>query len=259
MDAFHSLWTKPSDNEPEEYVLLTMLLSALMWRKKNGRITMVTDTYGARLLEKYGISHAWDDVVTALDNIPSHVNPTVFWAAGKIYALSHFEAPVVSIDTDFIVWESLNLERSKSDITVIHRETLNPSVYPDSVDFVSFDDGFDWTVLPANTAFVYFGNNSLASEYIKYADCFMSTYKGGGTLCPMVFAEQRLLAMLTKKMKLRMNSFSSLEKLMGGEDERFTHLWGYKKNLAENPDEKERLVERLHSRIKKEFPEFEWK
>jgi len=231
MNAFHSLWSKPQNGEPEEYVLLTMVLSALMWRKHNGRITMVTDSAGAELLEKHNVSHAWDEIVTDLDNIPEYVNPTVFWAAGKIYALSRFDSPVVSIDTDFIVWKNLGLEHTKSDITVIHRETLNPAVYPDSRDFVTFDDGFDWTVLPANTAFVYFGNNKLASEYVKYADCFMSTYHGGGTLCPMVFAEQRLLAMLSKKMKLRMNSFSSLEKLMGGKDERFTHLWGYKNTL----------------------------
>ncbi|MBP3360317.1 MAG: hypothetical protein J6N52_05650 [Clostridia bacterium] len=256
MNAFHSLWTKPAHGKsPEEFEILTMVLSALKWREKNGKITMVTDSDGARLLEQRGLCTVWDDIKTTLDDIPDYADPDRFWAAGKIYALRGFDAPVVSIDTDFIVWEPLELEKTTSGLIVIHRETLRPEVYPNTAEYADYDDGFSWTVLPANTAFVYFGRNDLISLYTAYADGFIKTCRSGGRLCPMVFAEQRLLSMTAHKMGIKIDSFSSLESLMNGKDNRFTHLWGYKRTLRSCGEEKSGMEARLRSRIMKDFPQ----
>ena len=76
-------------------------------------------------------------------------------------------------------------------------------------------------------------------------------------LKPMVFAEQRLLSMVADKMKIRLDVFSSLEKLSVGEDERFTHLWGFKDKLRENPILKTEFEQKLKNRIIKDFPYME--
>lgn len=258
MIAFHSFWTKPlAEVKLEDYQIMTMVLSALKWREKNGEITLVTDTCGAQYIKDKHLENVWDKIITDLDNIPAEINPETFWAAGKIYALRSFKAPVVSMDTDFIVWESMELFKAKSKLCAIHRETLNPSVYPTTTEFTDFDDGFSWDVLPANTAFVYFGDEGLKEKYVEYAHNYMTATASTDCLKPMVFAEQRLLSMVADKMKIRLDVFSSLEKLSVGEDERFTHLWGFKDKLRENPILKTEFEQKLKNRIIKDFPYME--
>ena len=63
MEAFHSLWTKPrKDYGIEEYELLTLALSALKWREKNGNITLVTDTPGLEFFKASGFLPCWTKV-----------------------------------------------------------------------------------------------------------------------------------------------------------------------------------------------------
>ena len=256
MKAFHSLWTKPRlGSVLEDYELLTLALSALKWREKNGDITLVTDTPGLEYIKASGFLPCWTEVLTALDEIPCEINPLRFWAAGKIYALSCFNAPIVSIDNDFIVWESLELEKVSSKLCAIHSETLSPEIYPDSKEFTVFDDGFNWEVLPLNAALLYFGDESLRLEYIKNATSFMLSCTTGDNLKPMVFAEQRLLAMTARKLGITPSVFSSLERLSLGTDERFTHLWGFKRQLRESEGMRQEFCKRLRERLIKDFSE----
>lgn len=250
MNAFHTLWTKPKGiDKIEEFEFLTMVLSALKWRQNNGEIYLVTDTPGAEMVKKCGAENVWSKIFTSLDAMPPEIYPKTFWAAGKIYALKNFKAPVVSIDTDFIVWEPLELEKIKSKLCVIHTEELNPYVYP-NVDFLfKYDKDYDWSVKPANTAFVYYNNEELKEIYMTQSLEIMSTLKSDDTLVPMVFAEQRLLSMISKKMGIRLDTFSTLEALQKG-DKRFTHLWGYKRKLKNNPAMKEEFTKRLKDKIK---------
>ena len=256
MKAFHSLWTLPrGGRELEDYELLTLALSALKWREKNGDITLVTDTPGLEFIKASGFLPCWTEAYSALDEIPEDIDPVRFWAAGKIYALGCFNAPVVSIDTDFIVWEELELEKTTSKLCAVHSETLTPEVYPDSPEFTVFDDGFNWEVLPLNAAFLYFGDEELRRQYVKYATSFMLSCKTGDTLKPMVFAEQRLLAMTAHKLGITPGVFSSLEKLSVGADERFTHLWGFKSRLRESEAVRNDFLQRLRTRLVRDFSE----
>lgn len=259
MNAVHTLWNLPDGfDKDEEYIRLTMILSALMWRKYNGEITLVTDSAGKDYIYSEGLETVWNSITTELDDIPPDVNPQVFWAAGKIYGIKNKKTPFVSMDTDFIVWEPLELEKMKSELCVIHRESLISSVYPDTLPYTSFDDGFSWKTLPSNTAFFYVNNNVFLNDYVKYADKFMRSCVETDCLQPMVFAEQRLFSMIAEKHNIHISSFSSVEKLMGMEDKRFTHLWGYKSHLRNNPDEKSKLVTRLKNRIISEFPDYKF-
>ena len=253
MKAFHTLWTKPRGTEKiEEFEFLTMILSALKWRQKNGEIFLVTDENGKKFIKDKGAENIWDGIITALDNMPDSINPKTFWAAGKIFALDSFKAPVVSIDNDFIVWENLYLDKNISKLSVIHKEELNPYVYPNKDFLREFDRGYDWSVKPSNTAFVYYGDEELKENYKNLSLEVMTTLKSDDTLVPMVFAEQRLLSMVANKMGIRVDTFSTLKNLQKM-DRRFTHLWGYKQKLKNNSPMKEEFTKRLQNKIKTEF------
>lgn len=135
MKAFHSFWSKPNiiRNQGEvifpDFDLLTAILSALEWRRHNGTIKMITDSTGAAYFEELGLSSIWDEIDTTLDNVPDSVDPFLFWAAGKLYALQSMETPCIMIDTDMIIWKELP-SLDDYDVVAAHTEDLNPYVYP---------------------------------------------------------------------------------------------------------------------------------
>lgn len=116
MQAFVSNWTRPyavrcpgRPYQMTDFDLLTTVLSALVWRRENGSIRMITDDTGAQYYRSLGLTDLWDGgIFTYLNDIPSAIDPCTFWAAGKLYALAATPAPCVMLDTDFIVWHSLS-------------------------------------------------------------------------------------------------------------------------------------------------------
>lgn len=255
MKAIQALKAGPNGKKTEDYLLYTMVLSALMWRRYNGEIKLVTDTSGKKFLTESGAAGAWDEISTLLDDIPSYVDRSVFWAAGKIFALKNEKAPIAVIDTDFIVWKPIKINNTNG-IYVIHKENLSDSVYPNAEPYISFDDGFSWSVPPSNAAFYYIGRDDFLKRYTDYAMRFMRLCTEKDTLCPMVFAEQRLFSMTAEKMNIPIDCFSSQAELESAANDTFTHLWGYKSTLEKNEAEKEKFTQKLIQKLKKEFPDF---
>lgn len=262
MNGIHINWTKPflnKTNAPycvEDFELLTTILSALKWREKNGSITMITDSVGEEFYKSIGITGIWDKVENILDDVD--VNPDVFWAAGKIFALSRQNAPVAMIDTDFIVWETIN-PIELSDVTVIHFEDLYPDVYPPKDYFhmrdYGFDDDYDWYLKACNTAFCIIKNEELLKYYTKKSIEFMRhSDEENDRLKYMVFAEQRLLPMCAEKLNMSVGAFSDLGKLFSDGETRFTHTWGMKQQMRDNGALRYDFCRRCINRIVHEYP-----
>lgn len=266
MNAIHSLWTKPfyanggKKFELDDFDILTAVLSALTWQSKNGKIKMVTDTCGYEYLAELGLLGIWNEIEVSLDEIK--VNPHMFWAAGKMYALALQKAPCVMIDTDFIVWNMLDFSQIKEDIAVIHTEELYTDVYPNIEHFnmksgYEFDSEYDWTEKACNTAFLYIKDERFLKYYTDSAIEFMKNAADcDDTLTYMVFAEQRLLPMCAKKTDKNIFVFSTLEKLFENGDNYFTHTWGFKQQMRENPDVRYDFCRRCAQRIKKDYPQY---
>ena len=73
-------------------------------------------------------------------------------------------------------------------------------------------------------------------------------------LCPMVFAEQRILPMCAAERGLSVYAFCpSMEGLR--EQDMFTHIWGHKNVFKFNMDERRGFVRRCMLRLKRGFPE----
>ena len=261
MQGFHTLRMRDGQVQNlQDFELMTMILSALSWRKHNGKIDLVTDAVGKEYIEKLGIGFVWDE--------------NTFWAAGKLVALGMYQSPCAVIDLDFIVWKQLNFSDFDNayDVVTIHDEKVNNDVYPQK-DFFAFKEGSswqkwvqepDWRVPALNTAFAYFSNEQLRYDYCQKALSFMVHISPNnllnklgiwGGLPYMVFAEQRLLAMLARKHGMKAGTFSSMDALLNGKQDSFTHLWGHKQVLKDNAEEAVVFFHRCAVRIRADYHE----
>jgi hypothetical protein len=267
MNAFHTFWSRPFlMNHPgqplalTDYDLFCMILSALQWRRENGSIRLITDRMGERYFCSYDLDFLWNDGIdAALDSIPYRIDPSTFWAVGKLYALRTMRAPCVMLDTDFIVWENLSKTLAHSALTVIHREELNLDIYPDPQRFLcaeGYQYPSEWNFsLPAcNTAFCYIGSEKLRKSYVQQALEFVDAVRDRHPLYYMVFAEQRLLSMCAEQNGYPIDSLSALPALFSKQTQ-FTHLWGYKQILQQNAAERHSFCLRCAQRIAKDFPD----
>lgn len=266
MQAFVSNWTRPyavrcpdRPYQMTDFDLLTTVLSTLVWRRENGSIRMITDDTGAQYYRSLGLTDLWDGgIFTYLNDIPSTIDPCTFWAAGKLYALAATPAPCVMLDTDFIVWHSLS-EHWHRPLAVIHREALNPAIYPAPSAFVlapsyHFPTNWNWHEPACNTALTYFGNDTLRKTYVGQAMDFMQAARGRDGLIYMVFAEQRLLAMCAQACGVPIHAFSTEQDLFQGNQRDFTHIWGFKQAMQEQPVLHELFCQKCAARIRKDFP-----
>ena len=266
MQAFVSNWTRPyavrcpdRPYQMTDFDLLTTVLSALVWRRENGSIRMITDDTGAQYYRSLGLTDLWDGgIFTYLNDIPSTIDPCTFWAAGKLYALAATPAPCVMLDTDFIVWHSLS-EHWHRPLAVIHREALTPAIYPAPSAFVlapsyHFPTNWNWHEPACNTALTYFGNDTLRKTYVGQAMDFMQAARGRDGLIYMVFAEQRLLAMCAQACGVPIHAFSTEQDLFQGNQRDFTHIWGFKQAMQEQPVLHELFCQKCAARIRKDFP-----
>lgn len=267
MHAFHSNWTRPffvrrtGSYFIEDFELLTTILSALKWQEVGGDIQMVTDSIGATYYKHLGIEKIWnlgidDSLEQKMDKI---LNPSTFWAAGKIYALEKQSGPCVMLDTDFIVWENLEEMLCKHDLAVIHREPLQEDVYPPKeklkmLKSYHYPEEWDWSLEACNTAFAFFKEDTLRAHYVKESIRFMKGVEGEEPLIYMVFAEQRLLAMCAAEKGIDILALSNTDELFHSKQTLFTHVWGYKKHIQSNKKAREQFCGRCIKRIKKDFP-----
>ena len=263
MQAIHSTWSKPRIYSSggfyiEDFDILTTILSALKWREKNGKIKMATDSVGLHFYASRGMTGIWDEITNELDEIPSAIDPEVFWAAGKIYSIP--EVPAAVIDTDFILWDSIAFDVLGA-LTVIHREELSQPIYPDINVFhmkpgYIFDPDLDWRERPINAAFYVIKDETLRRGFISAAKEFMENAAGDDRLIYMVFAEQRLMAMTAKRLGIAVDEFSTMERLFRNGDRSFTHIWGMKQQMRENAGMRRAFCERCIARILADFPEY---
>jgi hypothetical protein len=243
----------------QDYEVLTMMLSALMWRKYNGDMKLLADRAAIDFVEKCGISHIWNLGIEEFD-VSGQVPEKVFWAAGKMYALQKMNMPAVMVDLDLIIWKDIRGMLEGTDICAIHREGIYEDTYPGKEFFnmkqsYEFDSEWSWNELPVNTCMLYIRDNDFKNYYTASSIEFMENcLETEENLCHMVFAEQRLLAMCAQKKHQNISSFFPGSTDIGNQDI-FTHLWGYKNILKFNYEERVAFNRKMCHRIIEEFPE----
>ena len=267
MEAFHSFWSEPNRcrNNGQirfpDYEQLTAILSASEWQRHSGKIRMITDTEGAQFFQTIGLSNFWNEIDVSLDHLKDTVDPFLFWAAGKLYALQQMQAPCVMLDTDLILWENVEEFLKETDLTAAHPEPLNPEVYPDRSVFhlkqgYQFPEEWDFTLEAANTAFLFIRDQEFLNYYTGEAIRFFQNVEIGdlNPVTAMCFAEQRVLPMCAKARGRRM---SFLMDLYGVDEQEFvTHTWGFKQILEEHSEAREEFCMRCVRRLMLDYPEY---
>ena len=264
MDAFHISSFAPAKTKGktevkvEDFDLYCTALSALSWRKLNGKITMCCDSVFAEYYEKIGFLPLWDEVLVNVSDDLEGINPAMFWAGGKLLALREMNAPCVMLDTDFIVWRTLDFG---GEIIAAHREEISDDIYP-PLDFFAVKNhvipDFSETVLPLNTAFLYVPDNDFKNFYTSQAIAFMkSAVDCDDYLNYMVFAEQRMLAMCADYTQTPVKTLLDKDSLHFPQSD-FTHLWGAKQVMRDTPELRADFVEKCKARINRDFPEYSY-
>ena len=271
MTAIYSLSTLPhysrnthtSDFKLDKFELYTAAISSLVCRRNGVTTHMHCDTGGEAYFRRIGLAALWDNLTITIPDDLDGIDPLMFWAAGKLFALRETSAPLMMLDTDFIAWELPSTENA--DVIAAHREDLAPHIYPDISSF-NMNEGYafpnyDYHTLrtfPLNTAFLYIRDEAFKQRYVAKSLEFMkAAQRGGNTLTYMVYAEQRLLALMCESVKIRVGTLLEYGKPFH-EQNKYTHTWGAKRVMRENPRELERFCEKCRVRIRNDFPEWEY-
>ncbi|MBP5455188.1 MAG: hypothetical protein J6Y37_01665 [Paludibacteraceae bacterium] len=267
--AIHVNWTKPYvaknglvDYRVDAFEVLTTILSAIMWKKLNGSIKLYTDRMGYAFYESLNILDVWDGGVDTetLESIPSSIDPEIYWAAAKIFAIRKEDAPLVMMDTDLMVWKSLD-ELADCHLAAFHRESLLTDCYIPyeclkKRSGYRIDKDWSWSVEPCNTALAYFNHRDFKNYYTQSAIDFMldNNERPQELVSQMVFAEQRIFSMCAEKMGIAVHTF--LDKPYNGETMDFTHIWGAKSLARTDGDFNGHLCESLINAILRESPSY---
>jgi len=267
MRVIYSLSTYPQcaktrkNYSMEKCELWTAVISSLTRRRGGDKTVIYCDNHGSEYIRKIGLENIWDRVITAIpDGFEGGIDPAMFWAAGKLFALRAETAPLLMLDTDFIAWK---LPVFGDKIIAAHREELSPNIYP-PIEYFKMKEGYvfnkeyNYSAKPLNTAFLYLPGDDFKNYYANTAMEFMKAAKSvNDPLCYMVYAEQRLLAMCAEYKNKPVETLLEQDKLFF-KQENYTHLWGAKRVIRENPQEYARFRDRCAGRIKKDFPDYEY-
>lgn len=242
----------------EDFDLWCTVLSALCWRRFNGEITLCADSVCADYYRGMGLSDIWNGINVCIADDLEGIDPLMFWAGGKLLALRSVGAPVVMIDTDFIVWKKLEFGR---EIIAAHRENISDGIYPPLSFFRTKNHiipPFSEEVLPLNTAFFYVPDNDFKEFYTSQAIAFMkSSEHTADFLKYMVFAEQRLAAMCAEYTNTPVKTLLDKDELFRPQSD-FTHLWGAKQAMRDNPGWRRDFIEKCRSRLFSDFKEYSY-
>ncbi len=240
----------------EDFDLYCTALSALQWRKNGGKITMCCDSKYAEYYHKIGFTDVWDEIRVCIADDLEGINPLMFWAGAKLLALREVSAPVAMIDTDFIVWKNPEFG---AEIIAAHREDISDGIYPPLSFFKTRGHvipPFSETVLPLNTAFLYLPDNDIKEFYTSQAIAFMKSAEDTDDFLKyMVFAEQRMIAMCAEYTGTPVKTLLDKDALFRPQND-FTHLWGAKQAMRDNPALREDFTAKCRKRLNSDFPKY---
>jgi hypothetical protein len=239
--------------------LLTMVLSALQWRKFGG-IQLYTDAVGKEFVERRKFSHLYDKIVM-LPNLP-RINHQVFWDIYKLVALEMNGGEAIICDLDLVLFNRKRFERGC--VYFGHTEPITMQPYPSNRDHFErfgFSYGWDWSAPAVNTCYIEFPEHCgcFSSTWVKLALGFAEIYsdhlaREGGNVGwqfePALFASQRVLGMLLASVKAHGNYLFNLGELPHHDFNPYAfHLWGRKEIYRTCVEPRAQMLNWLRAKI----------
>jgi hypothetical protein len=217
-----------------------------------------------------GLCNCFDEIHSVLPDNPPF-NPSIFWAAGKFYAMRDMKENFLMIDLDAEIRFKLDLSESDlfcSHVEDIYAEDLNfypPPEYLDVSGFLRHEYSIEWDTKAYNTSILYFKDLRIAHEYSNKALEFIESIS---TINPafekgyILLVEQRFLYEFAKSKNLITETLISglykpgdIEKkipstfLNSNVEEvgrkGFFHVWGFKNQIHGTEDAEKSLFGQL--------------
>ncbi len=239
------LWNNPGESYSLHEVDMVMAeMSALFWKRFNGPIKMITDRTGYEYLINTPLADVYDEILPVLDIRCCGIDPTKYWAAAKIQAMSRLPLPCTIIDMDMLVLKPLDLSGEK--LVCACHEFVDDAVYP-PLSFFNMRQGYsfpqEWSeeALPLNTAFLYINDEKLRDNYTREAFRFMLNERETPdywSTC-MVTAEQHIIGMCAEAMGI----YGKVLWETKPEHELVTHFWSAKGQIRYDDETREYFLE----------------
>lgn len=214
LKGVHVWWTKPAMDDKVDYYmadhqLITLMLSAIHWKKLYGEIVLYTDEIMVDFLKKTGIYdlNLWNEINTdVIENIPSVVNPSVFWAGAKLFVMKELEPPFVSLDVDVRYKQYYQFDYGQ-DVMFFHYEDRTYPYYPPPILFIEKEPEINYQIphFSVNSSSLFVNSSEFLKEYTDASINFMLHPEHNEKKMydhfsvRMIFAEQDILgALLTE-------------------------------------------------------------
>lgn len=267
MNAVHSYKSIKSDSAfyMEDFEVMVMIMSALSWRRLNGKIKLYADEAFAKYVYDNNLDFLWDNGIDikVLSTPRTNINSKIFWAASKMDVINDMKENEVHMDIDFAAWSNLDdVFNEEFDVIVSHFEPVNDfTCYIDKELLVPpkgyvFNKNLDWNFPAINTSFIMFKNKEAKDIFCKECIRYM---ENNDTELPdsaqMVFAEQRLTAMALKFKGVNIKTLTDVESCMNGSTN-FIHLGGLKQHMKSDHNAKEHFNLACANKLIKSFPEY---
>lgn len=236
-----------------EWEILTLRLSAMLWRRYNGPIGIMTDRAGAAFLKENSLDGCYDEIRLLPPLKWYGFDQKVFWAAGKIVALQYIQLPCAILDLDMLIWDTLDF--AGASLAAAHIEHIDGEYYCPPEHFAmspsyTFPPEWDYTAEPLNTSLLYMTDSDFRDYYVNASLDFMQHERNtfdNGSSC-MIFAEQRILAMCAKHRGIKPVVFLDYDHLMK-DQHLMTHIWIAKKLLRDNSIAQEMYMDLCRKRL----------
>lgn len=280
MLTFHSIWTKPAVSKGVEEIVLwdfewLTWLAGIMEAKAKGKVVLVADKRGKIFVEKMDLAGFYDEVVLGLDHVPSIVDPELFWAAGKLYAINllkrlktidPYSSPIVSLDWDCVPW---NYPDTCADIMCLNLEQLRWAWYKDcrSKYEAYVPKTVNWSLAPANNGVIHFEHYKDMLVYGELSTGFMEKFSRAAVQHnyfdlpryvygdAMTFAEQQLLPSAAQHLRKTVEPFLPVrDDGFLHSNQFFTHLWTTKALYRAFPEARIHYTNQLIRYLRKRHP-----
>ena len=267
-----------------DYMLGTLLLSALQWRKTNGPIKLYTDSVFYNYLSDKGVLDFWDDVSCDLDYIDEafpDIDHAIFWSAAKFYAYQKETAPFTCVDTDIVVWHPI-VPDAESALLFTHWESIETgdTSYIGKEDLCvsseySFLSNYEKVTRGLNMSLTVFTDEEFKKAFCEEAIRFMinssKKYDGRYATPEILYMEQILPVQLAIENQKKITPL--IECMWSPKQFRFVentskpwnfnsfdqtqlcmHLWFHKNYIDKNLGPRQEYMNSLKEAMRKNFP-----
>jgi hypothetical protein len=252
--------------------LITMIFSALAWKRFHGPIALFADTRSVEFLGERGMLRLYDAVHSAeIDSIDQQrYVPRLYFSMPKFVALAASTVPVTMLDFDLFLRRPLPPVGGQ-DFVFAHYETLGCEYYPPLSEMPNPNgvelEGWDDDGVPAcNTAVAAFGSQPHLDDFVELAMAYMAGNDGESPVHPgarPIFAEQRLCAYTAPRNSVTMTPLTTsvwdthrTEWTRGAPEEVFHHTW-HRKQYFTRQSMRDRYCVRLVDELLRTYPEAE--